>query len=80
MNNFNPEIYNLVLMASGKIDDDKIEFSKIEFENFMRDFVSYIQNRQEDIVLKSEQRNTYMGDDVPSFIMIKEVFKSITKQ
>lgn len=79
MNNFNPEIYNLVSLAGGMVTDNKVEFSKIGFENFMMDFVGHVQDRQRAIVEEAERRHTYMGEDVPSWIIISEVYNSIRK-
>lgn len=77
MNNFNPEIYNLVLLAGGIITESTVEFSKIGFENFMTDFVEYVQNRQEAIRKEALEDFTYMGDDVPSSTIIHEVYRSL---
>ena len=77
MNNFNPEIYNLVLLSGGMITDKKVEFSKLGFENFMMAFVGYVQDRQRVIVKEAERRHTYMGEDVPSWIIISEVYRSL---
>lgn len=77
MNNFNPEIYNLVLLAGGMITDKKVEFSKLGFENFMMDFVRYVQDRQLVIRTDALEGGTYMGDDVPSSVIIYEVYRSL---
>jgi len=80
MKHFNQEIYNLVLKAGGTVVDDIVKFSKIEFENFMVEFVEYVQKRQEVIRTDALEGFTYMGDDVPSSIIIREVFNSISDQ
>lgn len=77
MNNFNPEVYTLVLMAGGMITDKKVEFSKLGFEIFMVDFVRYVQDRQLAIRTDALEGGTYMGDDVPSSVIINEVYNSL---
>jgi hypothetical protein len=77
MNNFNPAIYNLVVQSGGNISDDEVKFSKVGFENFMFNVVNCVQTRQETVRSEALEEFTYMGDDVPSTIMIQEVFNSI---
>lgn len=76
---FNLEIYNLMVAKYGTIDKNftNISFTVDEFERFMGEFVKYCQQRQMDIVKSAERKNTYMGEDVPSFVIIGELDQCI---
>jgi len=80
---FNPKIYELATQAGatdekgGSISSGVISFTKYEFEDFMTRYTRYVQARMQAIVKKANDEFTYMGDDVPSGLLIQELEEAL---
>ncbi len=80
----NPKIFELAIQAGACNDcgapifNEVIVFAPSEFEDFMTRYTRYVQARMEGIVKTANDQGTYMGDDVPSWLLIYELEKSLT--
>jgi hypothetical protein len=79
----NPKIFQLAKEAGatdekgGSIDTGIISFTNREFEDFMTRYTKYLQDELSEVVAEAHHEFTYLGDDVPSCVLIDAVEKTL---